>query len=50
MDPKSKQIFDKIENALEERKGRDRRKDETEEQAKENENRRSGEERRNAVS
>ena len=46
MDPKSKEIYNKIENFLEERKGRDRRKDETEEQAKANAERRSGEERR----
>lgn len=46
MDPKSKDIYNKIEHFLEERKGRDRRQDETEQQAKANENRRTGEDRR----
>lgn len=46
MDPKSKEIFHKIEHFLEERKGRDRRKDETEEQAKANAERRTGDDRR----
>ena len=49
MDPKAKKIFNKIENALEERKGRDRRKEETERQAKANANRRTGEERRDSA-
>lgn len=46
MDPKTKEIYNKIENFLEERTGRDRRKDETPEQAKANAERRTGEERR----
>lgn len=46
MDPKSKKMYHKIEHYLEERKESDRRKDETEEQAKANENRRTGEDRR----
>ena len=46
MDPKSKKVYHKIENFLEERKESDRRKDETAEQAKANENRRTGEDRR----
>jgi len=46
MDPKSKSIYNKIENFLEERKGRDRRHDETPEQTKAMEERRTGEERR----
>ena len=46
MDPKSKEIYNKIEHFLEERKGRDRRKDETPEEAKANAERRSGDDRR----
>ncbi|MDY6920880.1 MAG: hypothetical protein SV765_11805 [Pseudomonadota bacterium] len=46
MDPKSKEIYHKIENFLEERKGGDRRKRETAEQAKANADRRSGQDRR----
>lgn len=46
MDPKSKEIYNKIEHFLEERKGRDRRKDETPEETKANAERRTGEERR----
>lgn len=46
MDPKSKEIYNKIEDFLEERKGRDRRQDETPEQAKAMEDRRNGDDRR----
>ena len=46
MDQKSKKIYQTIENFLEERKGKDRRKDETPEQAKANADRRSGVDRR----
>ena len=46
MDPKADEIYKKIEHYLEERKGRDRRKDETPEQIKANADRRTGLERR----
>ena len=46
MDPKAQEIYEKIEHYLEERKGRDRRKDETPEQTKANADRRSGDDRR----
>lgn len=46
MDPKAQEIYEKIEHFLEERKGRDRRKDETPEQAKANSERRNGDDRR----
>lgn len=49
MDPKSKVIYNKIEHFLEERKERDRRQDETPEEAKANAERRSGEERRDEL-
>ena len=50
MDHKSKEIYNKIEHFLEERKGRDRRQDEPEEKAKAYSNRRSGEFRRDVQS
>ena len=53
MDPKSKKIYSKIENFLEERKGSDRRKREAAARAKAEAeaeaNRRSGEDRRDNV-
>lgn len=49
MDPKSKEIYNKIEHFLEERKGRDRRQDETPEEAKANAERRTGEDRRDEM-
>lgn len=46
MDQKSKKIYQTIENFLEERKGKDRRKDEPPKQVKADINRRSGADRR----